>query len=298
GQIWDGLRSLRKNNTGYDLKQLYIGSEGTLGIITAAVFRLTPSPAGRETGLAACPDVTAVTTLFDRIRRALGDQILAFELMPHDAVALAARHVQGVESPFDEAHPQYALFEVSRPSGVEGLRAGLEAVLEEALEQGLISDAVLAESETQAAALWAIREGIPEAQTRAGAVIKHDVSVPLSRIPEFIERGTRVLKEHMPDGLVIPFGHVGDGNIHFNLIQPRNVQRQDFLDSGPAISRAMYDLADSLGGSFSAEHGIGEDKTGDLLRYRSDVELNLMRAIKSALDPTGIMNPDKVLQRS
>lgn len=296
GRVWDGLRALRKNNTGYDLRHLYIGSEGTLGIVTAAVFRLAPSPAGRETVLAACPDIDSVVRLFRLVRKAVGDQLLAFEVMPRDAVNLAATHVPGVRSPFDEPHPQYALFELSRPEALGGLRDGLETLLERALEDGLVVDAVLAESEAQAAGLWAIRESIPEAQIKSGGVIKHDVSVPVSRIPEFVERGTRLLLGHVPDGTVIPFGHIGDGNIHFNLLQPAGTDKQAFLAHMPGVSRDMYDLTVELGGSFSAEHGIGLDKVDDMERYRSDVELDLMRTIKRALDPKDIMNPGKILK--
>ncbi len=295
GRIWNGLRRLRKNNTGYDLKHLYIGSEGTLGIITAAVIRLVPAPAGRETVLAALPDVAAVARLFQRVRQAAGDHLLAFEIMPHAGLELAAEHVEGGASPFGEQHSQYALFEVGRPHGFAGLRAGLEAVLEKAFEEGLVTDAVLAESAMQAEALWRIREGIPEAQSRAGAVIKHDVSVPVSRIPEFIERGTRLLLDHVPDGRVVAFGHIGDGNIHFNLLQPPGAERDGFLAQMPAINHAVHDLVAELDGSFSAEHGIGSAKIEDMRRYRSLVELDLMRAVKSALDPAGIMNPGKVL---
>jgi D-lactate dehydrogenase (cytochrome) len=161
----------------------------------------------------------------------------------------------------------------------------------------VLTDAVLAESHAQAAALWAIREGIPEAQSRAGGVLKHDVAVPLSRIADFITRGTRLLREHVADGLVVPFGHIGDGNIHFNLVQPMGMDKAAFLERGSAASRAMYDLTDSLGGSFSAEHGIGTDKVADLVRYRQDVELDLMRTLKTSLDPKGIMNPGTLLER-
>lgn len=297
GRIWHGLRALRKNNTGYDLKHLYIGSEGTLGIITAAVFRLVPDPGQRLTGMAACPDVEAVVALYRHLRQALGDQILAFEIMPRAAVELAQKHIPGVTSPFEDGHAQYALFELSQPQGLGCLREGLEAVLEAALEEGVLTDAVLAESHAQAAALWAIREGIPEAQSRAGGVLKHDVSVPLSRIADFITRGTHLLREHVADGLVVPFGHIGDGNIHFNLVQPMGMDKAAFLERGSAVSRAMYDLTDSLGGSFSAEHGIGTDKVADLVRYRQDVELDLMRTLKASLDPKGIMNPGTLLER-
>lgn len=295
GRIWDGMRALRKNNTGYDLKHLFIGAEGTLGIITAAVFRLIPAPASRETILAACPDVQSVVDLFQRLRKAVGDQIMAYEMMPDDGVRLAEEHIPGVTCPFDERHPYYALIEISSPAGIHGLRDGLEECLGEALAAGLVADAILAENAGQANTLWKIREGIPAAQSMAGAVIKHDVSVPISAIPRFLEEGTRLMLSHVPNGRVVAFGHIGDGNIHFNMIQPSDMSRAAFLALTEPVNLAMHTLTCRLEGSFSAEHGIGTLKTGDMRHFRSEIELELMRAVKQAIDPTGIMNFGKVL---
>ncbi len=295
GRTWDGLRGLRKNNTGYDLKHLFIGSEGTLGVITAVVFRLVPEPAARETVMAACPTVASVTTLYQRLQKAVGDQILAYEMLPDAAIAVAEHHVDSVRSPFDQRHPWYVLLELSHPEGLGDLRQGLEGILASAMEDGLVTDAVVAESDSQAAALWHIRETVPEAQSMGGAVIKHDVSVPISAIPEFLERGTELLLEHIPEGTVVPFGHVGDGNIHFNVLQPDDMERAAFLELAPAVHLAMHELTVSLNGSFSAEHGIGLEKTADMSRFRPAVELDMMRAVKEALDPRNIMNPGKLL---
>lgn len=295
GRIWDGLRGLRKNNTGYDLKHLFIGAEGTLGVITAATFRLIPAPADTQTALVACPDAAAVVRLFRQIQRALDGQLRAYEMMPDAAVALAEHHMPRVRLPFDERAPLYVLMEFTQPSGLPCLREGLENCLEAAMEAGLVSDAVLAEGGSHAEGLWRIRESIPEAQSRAGAVIKHDVSVPITAIPEFLDRGQRCLLECVPEGTVVAFGHVGDGNIHFNLVQPAGMERLAFLEQAPTVNRAMHELTVSLGGSFSAEHGIGLVKTAEMARYRGGPELEMMQAIKASLDPHGIMNPGKVL---
>jgi len=295
GRIWDGLRGLRKNNTGYDLKHLFIGAEGTLGVITAATFRLSPKPADFQTALLACPDASAVLRLFQRLRRDLDGQLRAYEMMPDAGVALAEAHMPRVALPFDERHPYYVLLEATQPNGLPCLREGLERCLEAGMETGLISDAVLAEGGAQAAGLWRIRESLPEAQSRAGAVIKHDVSVPITAIPEFLDRGSRCLLAHVPGATVVAFGHVGDGNIHFNLVQPQDLARASFLERAPALNRAMHELTVSLGGSFSAEHGIGLLKTGEMARFRGGPELEMMRAIKATLDPHGIMNPGKLL---
>lgn len=295
GRIWCGLRGLRKNNTGYDLKHLFIGSEGTLGVVTAAILRLVPRPTQTHTMLAALPSLDAVLTLFARMREVMGDVVLAFELIPQIGLELARRHVPGVAVPFEQAHSQYALIELAASRGSTGLRNMLEETVSGALEEGIVDDAVIAESLSQAEAIWHIRESIPEAQSREGAVIKHDVSIPLSNIVEFMERGTELVETGMPGARVVAFGHVGDGNIHFNLLQPEVMDRQSFLAHMPRINRLVHDLVAALGGSFSAEHGIGSAKTADMTLYRSAVELDMMRAVKLALDPRGLMNPGKVL---
>jgi FAD/FMN-containing dehydrogenase len=293
GRVWDGLRALRKDNTGYDLKQLFIGSEGTLGVITAAVFSLVPGADGRETALLACRSTAAVVALFQHLRDALGEQLLAYELMPRKAVELACMHIPGLRAPL--LADWLVLVELTSPSGLPGLRDAFEQVLAEAMDAGLADDAVIAESLQQGQALWRIREGIPQAQTQLGALIKHDVSVPIPAIPRFLAEGHALLQAWVPDGVVLAFGHVGDGNIHFNLAQPPGSDPAAFLALAPDIHRAMHDLTASMAGSFSAEHGVGSAKRADMARYRSVVELDLMRAVKAAVDPLGLMNPGKLL---
>ena len=295
GRIWDGLRGLRKNNTGYDLKQLFVGSEGTLGIITAAVLKLFPKPRGEETALAALPSEEAALDLFQRCNAAAGDVLTAFEFFSRRCLDFCIAHVPGVGDPFANAHPAYALIKLSSPREGEALRDALEGLLAEALDEGVVSDAVLAMSAVQADQLWRIRESIPEAQKGEGGSIKNDVSVPLSQVPAFISRASAAVEAAMPGIRVVAFGHFGDGNIHFNLSQPRGADRAAFLAEWDRFDRIVADVAAELGGSFSAEHGVGWLKCADMLRYKSPVELDLMRAIKRALDPQNIMNPGKVV---
>ncbi|HSO41286.1 MAG TPA: FAD-binding oxidoreductase [Rhodospirillales bacterium] len=295
GRIWDGLRGLRKNNTGYDLKQLFVGSEGTLGIITAAVLKLFPKPRGEETALAALPSEEAALDLFQRCNAAAGDVLTAFEFFSRRCLDFCIAHVPGVGDPFANAHPAYALIKLSSPREGEALRDALEGLLAEALDEGVVSDAVLAMSAVQADQLWRIRESIPEAQKGEGGSIKNDVSVPLSQVPAFISRASAAVEAAMPGIRVVAFGHFGDGNIHFNLSQPPGADRAAFLAEWDRFDRIVADVAAELGGSFSAEHGVGWLKCADMLRYKSPVELDLMRAIKRALDPQNIMNPGKVV---
>lgn len=293
GRVWEGLRALRKDNTGYALRHLFIGSEGTLGVISAAVFSLVPGAEARETALLACPSPAAVVAVFQHLRDRLGDVLLAYELMPRNAVELACAHIPGVHAPLSA--DWMVLVELIRPPGLPGVREALEQALAAAFDDGLADDAVVAESLEQARALWRIREGIPQAQTRLGALIKHDVSVPISAIPQFLADGHALLEARVPGCVVLAFGHVGDGNIHFNLAQPPGADPADFLARAAEIHRAMHDLTDALGGSFSAEHGVGSAKRADMARYRSAVELDLMTALKRAIDPSDLMNPGKLL---
>lgn len=295
GRIWDGLRALRKNNTGYDLKDLFIGAEGTLGIITAAVLKLYPRPRVEETALVALPSVEAALTLFQRTNQAAGDVLTAFEFFSRRCFEFCLAHVPGVVDPFAEAHACYALIKLSSARPDDPLRDALEGLLAEAFEQGEVSDAVVAASEAQAGALWRIRESIPEAQKAEGGSIKNDVSVPLSQVPVFIERASAAVEAEMPGIRVVAFGHFGDGNIHFNLSQPVGAERAAFLAEWDRFDRIVADIAAALGGSFSAEHGVGRLKRADMSRYKSPVELDLMRAVKRALDPADIMNPGKVV---
>jgi len=294
GRVWDGLRGLRKDNTGYDLKQLFIGAEGTLGIITAATLKLYPRPTVVETALAALPGITEAMELFGRIAEAAGGAVNAYEVMNRFAVDIACRHVEGVRDPFAETHPQYALIELAGQT--DGLRETLERVLAQAIDDGVAVDAVIAENIAQGEAFWAIREAIPEAQKREGGSIKHDVSVPLSLVAPFIDKATQALEAVLPGIRPCAFGHAGDGNIHFNISQPQGMDKDAYLEHWQDFNARVHDIVMEMGGSFSAEHGIGRLKRGDMYRYKSDVEIDLMRALKRALDPDGIMNPGKIFQ--
>ncbi len=295
GRIWDGMRELRKNNTGYDLKQVFLGSEGTLGIITAAVLKLYPKPRAAETALAAVPSVRAALDLFNRTNELAGDSLTAFEFMARIGIDFVLKHVPDTVDPFTERHPFYALIKLTSTRSNATLKDTLESILADAFEEGLVEDAVIAASEAQSDALWRIRESIPEGQKPEGGSIKNDVSVPLSRVPEFIESATAAVEQAMPGIRVVPFGHFGDGNIHFNLSQPVGADPKAFLAEWDRFDRIVADIATGLGGSFSAEHGIGRLKRVDMTRYKSDVEMDLMRALKRALDPRNIMNPGKVV---
>ncbi|HSK41320.1 MAG TPA: FAD-binding oxidoreductase [Arenibaculum sp.] len=297
GRIWDGLRTLRKNNTGYDLKHLFIGAEGTLGIITAATLKLFPRPKQKVTVMAGVPSPLAATELLARLRAATGDSLSAFELMPRIGIDFALAHVPGTTDPLAERHPWYVLLEAT--SGFAGpvLQEGLEEAFGEAMEADLVHDAVIAASEAQSRQLWFIREAIVEAQRHEGGSIKHDISVPVSRVAEFIERASAIVEAMVPGIRPVPFGHVADGNIHFNLTQPEGADKATFLARWDEVNRAVHDLVMALDGSISAEHGIGTFKRDELPRVKSAVELDLMRLVKRSLDPEGLMNPGKVLRR-
>jgi len=295
GKIWNGLRRLRKDNTGYDLKQIFLGSEGTLGVITAAVLKLFPLPRHICTALIAFRDVAAATGLLAKLREASGDMVTSFEYIHRHCMDLVIRHIPGQSDPFDHRYQHYVLVELSASRAEAGLDQILESVCTDGLESGALLDAVVASSESQRQQLWALRESIPEAQKHAGVCIKHDVSVPVSRVPEFLERGTKLLTDAYHEAQVIAFGHMGDGNIHFNLQQPEGEDPELFMKEGPRITGAVHDLAAEFEGSFSAEHGIGALKLKDLYGYKSEVEIALMRSLKRAIDPEGIMNPGKVI---
>jgi len=295
GQVWNGLRRLRKDNTGYKLAHLFMGSEGTLGIITAAVLKLFPRPREMHTSLIAVRDPDAALSLLERLRSASGDAVTTFEYINGPSLALAVDWVEGNRNPFDEAHDHYVLAEISGGSETGQLRSAMEEALAAAFETGEVLDAVIAESSTQANALWALRETIPQAQKRASASIKHDVSVPVSRVPEILARGSAMMREELDDVVVVAFGHLGDGNIHFNANAPPGGDAQPFLDASERIHARMYELVSELDGSFSAEHGIGQLKRDQMQQYRPAVELDMMRRIKVALDPQGILNPGKVV---
>ncbi|MEQ8192871.1 MAG: FAD-binding oxidoreductase [Rhodospirillales bacterium] len=295
GRIWNGLRGLRKDNTGYDLKQLFVGAEGTLGIITAAVLKLFPYPKSKETAMAAAGNLQDILTLFMRIRNCFGETLTAFEFMPRLAIDIVTRHIPDTADPFDEPYPHYALIELSSARADETLRDALETALGAALEDGTILNAVVASSEAQTNGLWRLRETIPEAEKKEGASIKHDVAVPVSKVIEFLDRAATIARSIEPDIRLVSFGHLGDGNIHFNLSQPLGMSAEDYLAHRHEISRQVLDLVVSLGGSFSAEHGIGRQKRKELNLYKSEVEKDLMQSLKHTLDPAGIMNPGKVV---
>jgi len=298
GRVLDGLTALRKDNTGYDLKQLFIGAEGTLGVITAASLKLFPRPQTIETAFVALPDLAAAVELLGRLRASTGDAVSTFEYLPRIALDFVLRHVPGTADPMDRSHSCYVLCELSSSRDDPTLRQVLEATLGDALEQGLAIDAVLAESLVQRDALWKLRESIPEGQRHEGASIKHDVSVPVAALPGFLDQASAAVARLVPNGRLVAYGHVGDGNLHFNLSQPPGADARDFLARAPEIHSAVYELVERYGGSISAEHGIGRLKRDELGRFESVVALQLMRSIKHALDPNGIMNPGKVLPPS
>jgi FAD/FMN-containing dehydrogenase len=297
GQIWNGLRKLRKDNTGYCLRQLFVGSEGTLGIITAAVLKLAPQPTEIEVALCAVPSPEAALALFTRLHREDPAAVQAFEYMSGTGMGFVLRHIPGAVMPL-EASPHYALVELATPRRNAGLRALLEATLEAALEAGEVTDAAIAESGAQRAAIWRLREEHAEAQKREGASVKNDVSVPVSRVPELIRRAAAACEALLPGIRVVPFGHLGDGNIHFNLEQPEGMDASAFLARDHAIMDAVGEVVRALDGSFSAEHGVGKLKPYMMPLWRGGAELDAMRRIKRALDPHGLLNPGKVLPAS
>ncbi|WP_454455657.1 FAD-binding oxidoreductase [Thauera phenylacetica] len=295
GRVWEGLRGLRKDNTGYDLKQLFIGAEGTLGIVTAAVLKLFPAIRSRATAWVAVPDPRAAVRLLGMLRAACGDRVSAFEIVGRAALGLVLRHIPGARDPLAGAPAWTVLVELSDPALDASLDDQLQAVLGEALAQGLAGDAAVAASGAQAQALWALREDISEAQRIEGVSIKHDVSVPVSRIPEFLERAGAALAARWPDVRVVAFGHIGDGNLHYNLSKPAADDNAAFIARTAEVNRIVHDLVCELGGSISAEHGLGQLKREEVLRYKPALEMELMRRVKQAFDPAGLMNPGKVL---
>jgi FAD/FMN-containing dehydrogenase len=295
GDVWDALRGLRKDNTGYDLRDLYVGAEGTLGVITAAVLKLFPQPKAAITALVALASPRDALALLKLVEAECGPTLTGYELMSDVSLRLVASHFPDLPRPFPERYPQYALLELSSHESEAHGVALLERAIERALEDGLARDAVVATSIAQSRALWAIREHIPLAQAAAGKNIKHDISVPISRIADFIETTDAQLDADYPGVQVVCFGHLGDGNLHYNVAPPDGIRHDDFLAEQGPINRIVHDSAAAHGGSISAEHGVGALKRDELPRYKSPVELQLMRAVKAALDPLGIMNPGKIL---
>jgi FAD/FMN-containing dehydrogenase len=295
GELWDGLRGLRKDNTGYDLRDLYIGAEGTLGVITGAVLKLFPQPKAGITALVALASCRDALELLSLAQETAGPTLTGYELMSDVCLRLVGKHFPNLPRPFPQTHPQYALLELSSHESEQHAVRLLEATIENALEAGLAQDAVVATSIAQSRALWAIREHIPLAQAAAGKNIKHDISVPISRIADFVEQTDTLLAHAWPGVQVVCFGHLGDGNLHYNIAPPEGTPHEAFLAYQGDINRIVHDSVAGFGGSISAEHGIGALKRDELPRYKAQVELDLMRAIKAALDPLGIMNPGKIL---
>ncbi|MEG6508820.1 FAD-binding oxidoreductase [Methyloligella sp. 2.7D] len=295
GRIWNGLKALRKDNSGYDMKHLFMGAEGTLGIITAAVLRLFPPPAENVTAFVGLPSLEKAAAFFDRAYAAASGELTAFEILPRIGIEFVVRHGTGMSDPLETPHPWYALIELTSPNASAGLAETAESLLSEALEAGEISDGAIAQSLDQAAAFWRLREFMSEAQKFEGASIKHDVSVPVASIPEFISRADDFVALMVPDARPCPFGHFGDGNIHYNVSQPPGLDRAIFLSHWEAVNAGVHEIVLDLGGSISAEHGIGRMKRDMLRHAKSAVEMDLMRTIKNALDPKGILNPGKVL---
>jgi FAD/FMN-containing dehydrogenase len=295
GRIWNGLRGLRKDNTGYDLKQLFIGAEGTLGLITAAVLKMFPPARVRLTAWAAVAHPEAAVALLGKLRAGCGERVSAFEIIGREALDLVLKHIPNARDPLSTKCAWLVLFELTDADARSDLLSLLERCLAGEVERGAIGEMIVASNETQAETLWALRENISEAQRREGISIKHDISLPLSRIAEFIDRADAALMSEFPDVRIVTFGHIGDGNLHYNQSKPRQMDNQTFVSRSDDVNRLVHDLVHELGGSISAEHGLGQLKRSEILRYKTEVEMDLMRRIKSALDPRGLMNPGKML---
>jgi FAD/FMN-containing dehydrogenase len=295
GRIWDGLKSLRKDNSGYDLKDLFIGSEGTLGIITAAVLRLFPKPAEKVTAMAGLSDLEMAPAFFARVLERAGSCLTGFEIMPRIGVEFVLKHGSGVRDPFTTPYNWYLLFELSSPFEGEGLTRLAERLLEEGLKAGEIDGAIIASSLSQTQELWRLRELMSEVQKHEGGSIKHDVAVPVAHVPELIARANQLVELMIPGARPVPFGHLGDGNIHYNVSQPPAMDRAIFLSYWEALNAAVHEIVLDLGGTINAEHGIGRMKRDLLPHAKQALELELMREIKSAFDPNGILNPGKLL---
>jgi D-lactate dehydrogenase (cytochrome) len=295
GDIWEGLRGLRKDNTGYDLRDLYIGAEGTLGFITAAVLKLFPQPRAQLTALAALRTPDDALQLLSLAQSYCVSALTGFELMSGFCLRLVNKHFPDMRRPFAEEHAQYVLLELSDNESEEHAQAMLEHVISAAMQRDLIQDAIVARSIAQSKAIWDIREHIPLAQAAEGKNIKHDVAIPISRIGDFIRATDVLLQQAFPGARMVTFGHLGDGNLHYNVAHPEQETDQSFLQKQTAVNRVVHDSVHQHGGSISAEHGIGALKRGEILRYKSDVEMQLMRTIKHALDPLNLMNPGKLI---
>ncbi len=294
GEVWNGLKCLRKDNTGYDLKHLFIGSEGTLGIITAASMKLLPAASDRATVFGAVPDPAAALELLSLAKRMSGGNVVAFEIMPRNGVEMTLKHA-GCRDPLDAPANWYVLLELAGYGEAGALDATATHMMEAAFEEGLLVDATIAPNSQAARDLWRIREAMSEVQRLEGGSIKHDVAVPVSRVPDFIGAASELVERMIPGCRPVPFGHIGDGNIHFNISQPTDADKEAFLAQWEAVSAKVHDIVRDLGGSISAEHGIGTLKRDEMAATKQPVELAMMRGVKQLIDPNGIMNPGKVL---
>jgi len=296
GRIWDGLRGLRKDNTGYDLRGLFVGSEGTLGIITGAVLKLFAQPTAHATAWVGAASLEHLVALLTQLRACCGERLTAFEMMSEPALALVLAHVVDTRAPLPEAHAFNALIALSDTDGT-GLHALLETTLAQALASGMISDATLPTSQTQSAALWKLREGISQAQVRAGKVIKHDIALPISSLADFVAKADQAVRAtaQKHDVVIVNFGHLGDGNLHYNALLPAGLSAEAIKEATLLFNRAVHDLVTAFNGSISAEHGVGQLRRDELKHYKSPIELEMMMCIKRAFDPNQIMNPGKLL---
>ncbi|MCF8468561.1 MAG: FAD-binding oxidoreductase [Sneathiella sp.] len=295
GQIWDGLTGLRKDNTGYDIKQLFIGAEGTLGIVTGAVVKMYPKPKYQQVALAAVPSVEAAIEFLSLSRQMSGDQVTAIELIPRYCIDMVVRHVPDFTDPMPARYDWHVLIELSS-SATPDLKDLMESILAAGFEKEIVLDAVVPASEAQQRHLWSLREEISGAQKPEGGSIKHDISVPVSRFADFIREADVAVARIVPKFRSVAFGHIGDGNVHYNPMQPADMDKEEYLGHWEEISRAVHDIAVQMRGSISAEHGIGRLKADDLVHYKPAIEIDLMRRIKKAFDPDGIMNPGKLLK--
>jgi len=296
GEIWNGLRRLKKDNTGYDLRDLFIGAEGTLGVITGAVLKLFPQPLGHQVAFAGLQSVDEALTLFKNASSLCGTALTGFELMPRIGIEFTARHIPGVRDPLETAYPWYVLIDISTSDSAETAERMMTTLLEQGYEAGLIQDATIASSEAQQKAIWHMRESMSDAQKPEGGSIKHDVSVPVAQVPQFMAEAEKAVIAALPGARICAFGHMGDGNIHYNISQPVGADKEEFIGRWHEMNKIVHGLVLQHGGSISAEHGIGQLKRDELASIRSDIEMDLMRRIKMAFDPAGVMNPGKVLK--
>ncbi len=295
GEIWHGLRRLKKDNTGYDLRDLFIGAEGTLGIITGAVLKLFPQPLGHQVAFAGIRSVEDALSLFRNASGLCGPALTGFELMPRIGVEFTTRHIDGVRDPLETVHPWYVLIDISTSDSAETAERMMSALLEKGFEAGLVQDATIASSQAQQNSLWHMRESMSGAQKPEGGSIKHDVSVPVSQIPAFMHEAEQAVMAAMPGARICAFGHMGDGNIHYNISQPVGADKAEFIGRWREMNQIVHGLVMKHDGSISAEHGIGQLKRDELASIRPEIEMELMRRIKKSFDPAGIMNPGKVV---